>query len=49
MIKAIRRGFAALTVTVLAFRAVASFLSWADRQDESVADAWVDEDELEDA
>ena len=49
MIKALRRGFAALTVTVLALRAVASFLSWIERQDESVADTWVDEDELEDA
>jgi hypothetical protein len=49
MIKAIRRAFAALTMTVLAFRAVASFLSWVEHQDESVADTWVDEDEFEDA
>jgi hypothetical protein len=49
MLKAIRRTVAALTVTVLAFRAVASFLSWIERQDESVAGTWVDEDELEDA
>jgi hypothetical protein len=49
MLKAIRRIFAALTVTVLAFRAVASFLSWVEQQDESVADTWVDEDEYEDA
>ena len=43
MFKAVRRTFAALTVTILAFRAVVSFLSW------SVADTWVDEDEFEDA
>jgi hypothetical protein len=49
MLKAIRRTFAALTVTVLAFRAVTSFLSWVEHQDESVADTWVDEDEFEDA
>ena len=49
MFKAIRRAFAALTVMVLAFRAVASFLSWVEHQDESVADTWVDEDEFEDA
>ena len=49
MFKAVRRTFAALTVTVLAFRAVASFLSGVEHQDESVADTWVDEDEFEDA
>jgi hypothetical protein len=49
MFKGIRRTFAALTMTVLAFQAVASFLSWVERQDESVADTWVDEDEFENA
>ena len=49
MLKAIRRTFAALTVTVLAFRAVTTFLSWVEHQDESVADTGVDEDEFEDA
>jgi hypothetical protein len=49
MLKALRRTVAALTVTVLAFRAVASFLSWVEHQEESVADTWVDEDEFEDA
>lgn len=49
MIKAIRRVFAAATVALLAFRAVGSFLSWVEHQDESVADTWVDEDEFEDA
>ena len=49
MLKAIRRTVAALTVTVLAFQAVASFLSWVEHQEESVANTWVDEDEFEDA
>jgi hypothetical protein len=49
MLKAIRRTIAALTVTVLAFRAVATFLSWIEHQDESVAGTWVDEEEFEDA
>jgi hypothetical protein len=49
MLKAFRRTIAALTVTVLAFRAVATFLSWIEQQDESVAGTWVDEDEFEDA
>ncbi|CAB4837902.1 unannotated protein [freshwater metagenome] len=49
MIKALRRIFAAITVAVLAFRAVGSFLSWVEHQEDAVADAWVDEDEFEDA
>ena len=49
MFKTISRTFAALTVTVLALRAVTTFLSWVEHQDESVADTWVDEDEFEDA
>lgn len=49
MFTAFRRLFAAVTVTVLAFRAVGSFLSWVEHQEDSVADTWVDEDEFEDA
>ena len=49
MIKAFRRMFAATTVAVLAFRAVGSFLSWIEHQEDSVAATWVDEDEFEDA
>ena len=48
MIKAIRRVFAAITVAVLAFRAVGSFLSWIEHQEDSAADTWIDEDEFED-
>lgn len=47
--KALRRLFAAVTVTLLAFKAVASFLSWVEKQEDSESDAWIDEDEFEDA
>ena len=47
--KALRRVLAAITVAILAFRAVGSFLSWIEKQDDTSADAWVDEDEFEDA
>jgi len=46
MIKAFRRIIAAVTVAVLAFRAVGSFLSWIEHQEDT--DTWVDEDEFED-
>jgi hypothetical protein len=49
MVKAIRRSLAAITLAVLAFRAVGSFLSWIEHQEDSVADTWIDEDEFEDA
>ena len=48
MIKAFRRIFAAVTVAVLAFRAVGSFLSWIEHQEDTAADTWIDEDEFED-
>jgi hypothetical protein len=47
--KAFRRFLAAITVAVLAFRAVGSFLSWVEKQDDTSTDAWIDEDEFEDA
>jgi hypothetical protein len=34
---------------LLAFKAVASFLSWIEKQEDSEVDAWIDEDEFEDA
>lgn len=49
MLKAIRRTVAAATMAILAFRAVGTFLSWVEHQEDSVADTWVDEDEFEDA
>jgi hypothetical protein len=48
MVKAFRRILAAVTVAVLAFRAVGSFLSWIEHQEDSTADTWIDEDEFED-
>ena len=48
MVKAFRRVIAAVTVAVLAFRAVGSFLSWVEHQEDTAADTWVDEDEFED-
>jgi hypothetical protein len=47
--KAFRRLLAAFAVIAIAFRAVGSFLSWVEKQDDSPADAWIDEDEFEDA
>jgi hypothetical protein len=49
MFKVFRRIFAAAAVVILAFKAVGSFLSWVEHQEDSVADTWVDEDEFEDA
>jgi len=48
MVKAFRRVIAAVTVAVLAFRAVGSFLSWIEHQEDTAADTWIDEDEFED-
>lgn len=48
MFIAIRRIFAGVTVALLAFRAVGSFLSWIEQQEDSAADTWIDEDEFED-
>lgn len=47
--KALRRLIATATVAILAFRAVGSFLSWVEKQEEATTDALVDEDEFEDA
>jgi len=48
--KIVRRLLAAIALIAVAFKAVGSFLSWAQRQDDAPADAWIDEeDELEDA
>jgi hypothetical protein len=49
--KTVRRLLAVVTVLALAFQAAFRFLSWAQRQDDAPANAWIDEDEdeLEDA
>lgn len=40
-------GFVALVM--LSFRAVGSFLSWVEKQEDGPQSVWVDEDEFEDA
>lgn len=47
--KIVRRFLAAVAVVALAFKGVASFLSWVERQDDQPAEAWLDEDELDSA
>jgi hypothetical protein len=47
--KALRRLLAAITVALLAFRAIGSFLSWVEKQDDNETDAWIDEEEFEEA
>ena len=47
MFKAIRRILAAAAVSLLAFKAVGSFLSWVERQDDAPGESWIDEDEYE--
>ena len=47
--KIIRRLLAAVAVIALAFKGVASFLSWVERQDDQPAEAWLDEDEIDSA
>ena len=49
MFKAIRRIFAGLAFFVLAFKAVGSFLSWVEKQEDTPASVWADDDELEEA
>jgi hypothetical protein len=45
--KIFRRALAFFAVLAVAFQAVGSFLSWAQRQDDAPANAWIDEDEDE--
>ena len=49
MFKVIRRILAAVAVTLLALKAVSTILSLVENQEDSVADTWGDEDEVEDA
>lgn len=49
MFKVFRRIAGLVTVAVLAFRAVGSFLSWVEKQEDSTDEAWIDEDEYEEA
>jgi uncharacterized membrane protein YqhA len=45
----IRRLLAAVAVVVVAFKGVASFLSWVERQDDQPAEVWLDEEEFDSA
>ncbi len=49
MLKAIRRLFAGLALFVLAFKAVGSFLSWVEKQEDTPSSVWTDDDEFEEA
>jgi hypothetical protein len=48
MFKAIRRITALVTLLVVAFRGVLTFLSWVNKQDE-VESVWADDEEREEA
>jgi hypothetical protein len=48
MFKAIRRITALVTLLVVAFRGVLTFLSWVDKQDD-VESVWTEDEEREEA
>ena len=49
MFKALKRIVALFALLAVAVKGVFSFLSWVEKQDDSNTDAWIDEDEFEDA
>ncbi len=49
MLKFIRRTAGIIALAILSFRAVGSFLSWMEKQEDGPQNVWVDEDEFEDA
>lgn len=49
MFKFIRRLAGVVALAMLSFRAVGSFLSWVEKQEDGSQNVWVDEDEFEDA
>ena len=49
MLKFARRVAGIVALTMLSFRAVGSFLSWVERQEDEPQSVWSDEDEFEDA
>ncbi|MDP1719640.1 MAG: hypothetical protein Q8L08_01380 [Candidatus Nanopelagicaceae bacterium] len=49
MLKIARRVAGIVALTMLSFRAVGSFLSWVERQEDEPQSVWADEDEFEDA
>ena len=49
MFKLARRVASVVALTMLSFRAVGSFLSWVEKQEDEPQSVWTDEDEFEDA
>lgn len=49
MLKVARRIAGIVALTMLSFRAVGSFLSWVEKQEDEPQSVWSDEDEFEDA
>ncbi|CAB4340153.1 unannotated protein [freshwater metagenome] len=49
MFKIIRRAAALVALAMLSFRAVGSFLSWIEKQEDGPQNVWADDDEFEDA
>ncbi|MFZ2228058.1 MAG: hypothetical protein WA090_00390 [Candidatus Nanopelagicaceae bacterium] len=49
MLKIARRVAGVVALTMLSFRAVGSFLSWVEKQEDEPQSVWSDEDEFEDA
>lgn len=49
MLKIVRRVAGIVALTMLSFRAVGSFLSWVEKQEDEPQSVWADEDEFEDA
>lgn len=47
--KLIRRIAALATFVLLSFKAVGSFLSWVEKQEDSPASVWAEDDEFEEA
>lgn len=47
--KFVRRVSGVVVLTMLSFRAVGSFLSWVEKQEDGPQSVWTDEDEFEDA
>lgn len=49
MFKITRRIAGIVALTMLSFRAVGSFLSWVEKQEDGPQSVWQDEEEFEDA
>jgi len=47
MFKALRRLAATAALSLVALKAVGTFMSWLSHQDDAPAETWIDEEELE--